>query len=284
MCDALAAAGWDVWGIGYGAGDLEQPTSLSDYAACDLTDAGTLVEAVSRARPEAVLHLAAIAFVGHGDADDFYRINLIGTHNLLRAIECSGVKPRSVVLASSANIYGNGASGRISEEQLANPSNDYAVSKSAMEQMARLWFDRLPILLTRPFNYTGLGQSERFLIPKIVDHIRRQADVIELGNLDVARDFSDVRFVADVYRRLLESGHSGEAINICSGVARSLNEILMLVQEISGHSIEIRVNPDFVREKEVMTLCGDPSRLNTLIGPSDAPSLHDTLRWMIEAR
>ncbi|MEO1081879.1 MAG: GDP-mannose 4,6-dehydratase [Pseudomonadota bacterium] len=283
VCDALAHAGWEVWGTGHQLPGEEFPVGLAHYRRCDISDRAALRALISEVQPGSVLHLAAIAFVGHGSAEDFYRVNLIGTRNLLEAIDATSQRIESIVLASSANVYGNGSSGAITEERPGNPANDYAVSKLAMEYMARLWFDRLPILLVRPFNYTGVGQSERFLLPKIVAHIRRRAEFIELGNLDVARDFSDVRFVANAYRRLLESKCSSETVNICSGAPTSLKEVLVLAEEISGHRIEVRVNPDFVRTNEVKSLCGDPSRLKEITGVHDPRALGDTLRWMIEA-
>jgi len=247
----------------------------------DLTDANGLAEEMQRVQPDWVAHLAGIAFVGHGEANDFYRVNLIGTRNLLAALADCGKRPACVLLASSANVYGNSTAGVLREDAPPNPANDYAVSKLAMEHMARLWLDRLPIVIARPFNYTGVGQSESFLLPKIVAHFKRRAEVIELGNLDVWRDFSDVRAVAQAYRRLLEASPAGETVNVCSGRTHSLREVLALCEHITGHGMAVRVNPAFVRANEVRSLCGDPSHLRALIGNWDTQPLEDTLGWML---
>ncbi|WP_407278720.1 GDP-mannose 4,6-dehydratase [Aromatoleum evansii] len=272
----LEAHGWEVWGTGAHdeAGDAR-------YRHVDLADAAGLREVIAEVRPDAVVHLAAIAFVGHGDADAFYRVNLIGTRNLLAALGAAAQRPECVLLASSANVYGNATEGVLNEATPPDPANDYAVSKLAMEYMARLWMDRLPIVIARPFNYTGVGQAESFLLPKIVAHFRRRAEVIELGNLDVCRDFSDVRAVARAYRRLLEVGPVGEPVNVCSGRTHSLREALAMAEAITGHSMRVEVNPAFVRANEVRSLCGDPAKLRRLIGEWDTPPLEDTLRWML---
>ena len=144
-----------------------------------------------------------------------------------------------------------------------------------------MWADRLPLLITRPFNYTGVGQETRYLIAKIVDHFRRRASVIELGNLDIARDFSDVRAVAAAYGDLLASDAQSETVNICSGTSYTLRDIIALCETISGHRIDVTVNPAFVRANDVKTLSGDPTRLQRLIPQWRAIPLEDTLRWML---
>lgn len=249
----------------------------------DLTDAAALGVEMLAVQPDAVAHLAGIAFVGHGEPNDFYRVNLMGTRNLLAALAGCGKRPSCVLLASSANVYGNASEGVLTEDALPNPANDYAVSKLAMEYMAKLWLDKLPIVVARPFNYTGVGQGESFLLPKIVSHFRRGVERIELGNLDVWRDFSDVRAVADAYRRLLEAGAVGETVNVCSGRMHSLREVLGMAEVITGHKMRVDVNPAFVRANEVKTLCGNPARLRALIGAWNTPPLEETLRWMLEA-
>jgi nucleoside-diphosphate-sugar epimerase len=241
-----------------------------------------MMKLIAQVRPDHVVHLAGIAFVAHGDADAIYRTNVVGTRNLLEALSQSTHKPRSVLLASSANVYGNATVEPIVESTVAAPANDYAVSKLAMEYMAKLWADRLPITIVRPFNYTGVGQSLNFLLPKIVDHFKRRAPVLELGNLDVVRDFSDVRSVVTSYQRLLEANTAGETFNVCSGVGHSLQEILQIMRDITGHYPEIRVNPAFVRSNEVHRLIGSRAKLEAVIGPVPAIPLHDTLKWMLD--
>jgi len=273
----LEQHGWAVWGIG-----SHDESEDARYRRVDLADTAGLRAVIAEVQPDAVVHLAAIAFVGHGDADAFYMVNLIGTRNLLSALASSNKKPECVLLASSANVYGNATEGVLSETSPPNPANDYAVSKLAMEYMARLWMDKLPIVIARPFNYTGVGQTESFLLPKIVGHFRRGAEVIELGNLDVWRDFSDVRAVAQAYRRLLEVCPAGETVNVCSGKAHSLREVIAMAESVSGRSIQVQVNPAFVRASEVKTLCGDATKLRSVIGEWATPPLEDTLRWMLE--
>lgn len=276
MAAELKAQGCEVIGIG------RQPSEEAGYYQVDLADTAALQKLLAEIQPDIVVHLAAVAFVGHGVADAFYQVNLIGTRNLLEAIDACGKSPDCVLIASSANVYGNASEGSLDETTPASPANDYAVSKLAMEHMANLWQARLPLIIARPFNYTGVGQDENFLLPKIVAHFLRKADRIELGNFDVWRDFSDVRAVVSAYRGLLEVQPLGQTINVSSGVTHSLREVIDMCSEITGHEIITEVNPAFVRENEVKTLCGDNSRLRGLVPEWQTPPLKETLRWMLE--
>jgi len=283
MAAELMRAGYDVVGLVHKP--MAEPIAgVSAVYVCDLNDASAVTRVVNEIQPQLVAHLAAIAFVAHGDVDAIYRTNVVGARNLLEALSCLAQVPKAVLVASSANVYGNTVDGQLDELTPPAPANDYAVSKLAMEYVAKLYNDRLPITLVRPFNYTGVGQSESFLLPKIVSHVRRGAKVIELGNISVARDFSDVRMVVQYYRRLLESPSAvGEVFNICSGDAHTLEEVLDLVRTISKHDFEVNVNPAFVRANEVKLLIGDPAKVHAQVGTVDAISLTDTLRWMLEA-
>ncbi|MDB5921001.1 MAG: GDP-mannose 4,6 dehydratase [Massilia sp.] len=278
MARELAAAGYRVFGT-----VLPGEACGPDIFEVDLCESAAVAAAVGQVQPDVVVHLAGIAFVAHADAGMMYRVNVVGTRNLLEALAGAPHKASAVLLASSANIYGNADIARIDEDVAPAPANDYAVSKLAMEYMARLWMDRLPIVITRPFNYTGRGQAEHFLLPKIVAHFRRGARRIELGNLEIARDFSDVRTVAASYRRLLAASPAGEVFNVCSGRAHSLADVIGIMADIAGYQIEVAVNPAFVRANEVLTLAGSHASLVRAIGQVEAVPLADTLRWMYQA-
>ncbi|MGJ7918631.1 GDP-mannose 4,6-dehydratase [Massilia sp. LXY-6] len=278
MARELSAAGYHVHGTVLPG----EPTG-PDIFAVDLLDRVSVAAAIEQVRPDVVVHLAGIAFVAHNDADQMYRVNVVGTRNLLEALAAGTHKPSSVLLASSANIYGNADVPVIDENVRPAPANDYAVSKLAMEYMARLWMDKLPITIARPFNYTGVGQAENFLLPKIVSHFRKEARRIELGNLAIARDFSDVRLVAKCYRRLLAAAPGGEAFNVCSGHPHSLESLIDMMSEIAGYRIEVHVNPAFVRANEVLTLTGSNAKLAGVIGKVEPTPLLETLRWMYTA-
>ncbi|MFP3505664.1 NAD-dependent epimerase/dehydratase family protein [Burkholderia sp. SIMBA_062] len=277
LAQSLRAAGYRVFGTTHGADTIEP-----DTYRVDLCDPVALADVVTEVQPDIVAHLAAVSFVAHGDADAIYRTNVVGSRNLLEALANLENRPRAVLLASSGNIYGNAAVELIDESVEPNPANDYAVSKLAMEYMARLWRDKLPIVVARPFNYTGVGQSPQFLLPKIVGHFQRGEREIELGNIDVERDFSDVRRVADAYRRLLELSPAGGVFNVCSGRAVSLKSVISMMERIAGYAIEVRVNPAFVRANDVRRLQGDDARLQSAIGPLEDIPLENTLRWMFE--
>ncbi|MBN6109993.1 GDP-mannose 4,6-dehydratase [Xanthomonas bonasiae] len=280
MVSELRAQGCHVVALGAHARIAEADECLS----ADLRDAHELAQAIRHARADLVVHLAALAFVGHGHIEDFYNVNLMGTRNLLEALEKSPCAPERILLASSANVYGNSLSGVLDEQTPPAPANDYAVSKLSMEYVAALWRERLPITIARPFNYTGVGQSEQFLVPKIVSHFASRASVMELGNLDVSRDFGDVRAVVCAYRRLLEEPAAvGQLVNVCTGRGHSLAEIVSMCEDLTGHRLEIRVNPAFVRSNEVKVLLGDNQRLRSMIGDWTSPPLQQTLSWMLDA-
>jgi GDP-6-deoxy-D-talose 4-dehydrogenase len=272
----LEQAGYQV----IGAVDADNSIDSKTEKKLDITSLDNCRQVLQEVSPDYLIHLAGISFVPHQDTEAFYRVNVIGTCNLLQAIAESGLTPQKIIIASSANVYGNRTDKMMNEDHLPAPTNHYAMSKLAMELMVKNWFDEIPIVITRPFNYTGVGQADCFLVPKIVAHFSRRETEIELGNIHVTRDFSDVRTVVKIYRQLLKSPCQSDIVNICSGRAYSLRAILEMMAEMVGYEIKIKINPALIRAKEATTFVGDPQKLIANIGPLEILPFKNTLQWM----
>lgn len=249
----------------------------------DLCDKASVAVQIARAMPTHAIHLAGVSQVTGKDELDYYKINLLGSMNVLGALAELDIAPQKVILASTANVYGNNAHSPIRESELPSPISHYAMSKLAMEYLSKPFFDRLPIVIARPFNYTGVGHDEHFVIPKIIAHFRRRAKTIELGNMDVYREYNDVRDICTLYLRLLTRGEVGNTYNLASGRVHSLREVLAAVERISQHSMAVSINPQFLRANEITRLCGDVTRLEQALGPLAFRPLDETLAWMLNS-
>lgn len=248
----------------------------------DLTQPDAVKREVELLRPDAAVHLAAISFVGHADERAFYDVNLFGTLNLLNALR-TGTRLQKVLLASSANVYGNCEHSPITEMQPPAPINHYATSKLAMELMARARGSDLRLVITRPFNYTGVGQSGQFVIPKLIDHFRRRAPSVPMGNLHVQREYNDVRFVCAAYLKLLETNVAPGTYNVCTGRTYGLAEIMTVLRQLTGHDVHVQVDPALVRANEIERLCGSPDLLRAAVGPLPTYTIEETLSWMLSS-
>lgn len=273
----LIASGYQV----YGLVNTEQNAILSDNEViCDITQYAQVYSVLDKIRPDYIVHLAAIAFVAHQNIEEMYRVNLFGTLNILQAVTDLQLTTQKILIASSANIYGNPQTPVVDESCSPLPVNHYANSKLAMENMVRTYFPKLPIIIVRPFNYTGIGQHVNFLIPKIVSHFQRNEKNIELGNTDIVRDFSDIRFVVNAYHKLLESTAHSVLVNICSGQGYSLDTVLNHLTQLAGYKINVQTNPKLMRENEIKSLIGSNQLLFELIGEQKIYNLFETLAIM----
>ena len=276
LCAHLRDNGFDVVGL------TDHAAPSTHELRADLTDALAMAGAVRAAAPDYVVHLAAIAFPGHTQAADVYRVNVDGTLNLLQALADSPFGRAGVLLPSTATVYAHAGTSLLREDSPLEPASHYAVSKLAMEHMARLFRASLPITIVRPFNYTGPGQREPYIVPKIVRHFVERAAVIELGNVDVEREFLDVRAIVDAYCRLLvEPRARGLTLNLCSGRGTTVRRVVEELTRITGHEIEIRVNPKFVRIGEPQRVIGSNEQVRGLIGDLVDIPLATTLRDML---
>ena len=250
----------------------------------DLRDFHSLTQAFSQIRPSAVVHLAGIAATDHSDIGEIYSANVVGTANLFGALAAVNIEPQIVVVASSAQVYAAPkGDAPLTEDSPLAPQSHYAVSKRTVEDIARIYSSRFPVIVTRPFNYTGPGQSPSFLVPKIVQHYAEGKSEIRLGNLDLFRDFSDVGRVVEAYYQLVSEPIDPDTINICSGHSVHLTDIPKILEEISGRTIEVITDPSLVRGNEPHVIGGSPSRLEKLVGPLPNPEFRETLLHMYEA-
>lgn len=277
IVESLLQKGDEVLGLeGRPSGSLRCRVAQVDLMGPAATLAGVLREF----QPTHVIHLAAQSHVTEATAESQYAVNAVGTGRLLQAIAANARDISGIVLASTANVYGNTTAGSIAESGRPAPVNHYGFSKLVMEQVALGWFAELPIVITRPFNYTGVGQARTFLVPKIVHHFAAGLPLIRLGNIDVHRDISDVRFVTEAYCRLLDAKVPGGIVNICSGRPVSVRELLDGLRRISGHDIAVEVDPALIRANEIRVLTGDDRLLQQVAGPLESPPVGETLRWM----
>lgn len=269
----LEKAGYDVYGVGAHAVESYKCHRL------DLLNAESVSRYIEQIRPDKVFHLAGIAYVATQDGSLIYKTNVEGCYNLLAALEHWNCGSEGVLLASSANVYGSSARDCVSERTETRPISHYGVSKLAMEQMASI-FD-LPLVIARPFNYTGIGQGEQFLIPKIVSHFRKRESQIFLGNMTVSREFGDVRNVVSIYRKLLEQPVRGETVNICTGIAYSIDQVIAECEVQTGHRLDVISHSSYQRSNEIPILFGDTTKLFNLIGTPKITSLPELIHWML---
>jgi len=245
----------------------------------DLRDYDGVAQEVKQYKPTHVVHMAAISAVTHENPMELFDVNVLGVMNLLEQLKLTK-NLQKILLTSSANIYGNANISPIKESAIPSPQNLYSYSKFAMELLVKTYSHNLPCFIVRPFNYTGKGHDERFVIPKIVNKFKQRQTSIELGNIEIEREFNDVRMVCDAYLKLLNNAEIGETYNICTGNVISIRKIIQEMIRISGHNIQVNTNPELIRKNEIFSLYGDNQKLVKAIGLIKEFSVTQTLETM----
>jgi GDP-4-dehydro-6-deoxy-D-mannose reductase len=274
-----------------GIGGFTRIIPLTDKV--DLREPGSLALALAGQSPDAVIHLAAITFVPDSIArpHETYAVNLHGTINLLEALEQRGFRG-AFLYVSSGDVYGAVPAQAlpISEERLPKPRNPYSASKLAAEAYCSQLGQRSPIrvLIARPFNHIGPGQSERFAVAGFAKQIAeikqgRRAPSIEVGNVEVTRDFSDVRDVVRAYLKLLASGVSDDAYNVCSGVERNVGDVLRRMLELAGVSATVKSVTDKLRPNEQTRHYGSNRKLCEDTGWTPSVPFEQSLRDLLDS-
>lgn len=259
-------------------GTTLRKTENPRHLPCDILEEDALSDILKTIKPEYIVHLAAVSFVASKDEQNIYNVNIFGTLNLLKAVDKLDYIPSKILIASSAAVYGN-IEGELHETLCPQPVNHYGNSKLVMENMTKAYFNKQNIILTRPFNYTGIGQESHFLVPKIISHFKEKKLDIALGNIDVYREFNDVDYVIECYSKLLLSNLKSDIINVCSGKALNIKHIISTMENLANYKINVSINLEFIRKNEIKILIGSNKKLISVIGDfSSNYNIENTLK------
>jgi GDP-4-dehydro-6-deoxy-D-mannose reductase len=270
-----------------------QRWALADIAAgLDLRDLAATRRLIEDTRPDAVIHLAAQSAVPESfrDPEATLQINVVGTLHLLQALDAVGFKGR-LLYVGTGEVYGLVPESElpVTETRVPRPRNPYAVSKLAAEALCWQWYasSGTNVVLARPFNHIGAGQSERFAVSDFARQVAeikrgRRPPIVRVGNLDVTRDFTNVRDVIEAYLVLLERGEAGETYNICSGVEHSLRSLLEQLITLGGVDAQIESEGARMRSTEQRRMCGDATKIYNATGWRPSTSIGASLREALQ--
>ncbi len=260
-----------------------------DYYEADIRDANVVQSIVREVRPEKIFHLAGISDVASSWKDPrlTFEVNVLGTLNLFEAA-MSLPRPPRILNVSTAQVYAP-ASGGLSEESRIAPDNPYAASK-AMAELLRVPYLKCAtggIVTARSFNHTGPGQSDKFVLSSIARQFAEiqagdRSPKLIVGNIDVERDFTDVRDVVEAYCLLLEKGRAGEIYNVCSGSAVRLADIIKIFESVSGTKVELEKDPARIRPNEAATVSGSAEKIQVDAGWRPRIPLKQTISDLLE--
>ena len=263
-----------------------------DVIAADIEDPAVVRDALGRVRPDGILHLAAQSSPQRSweDPAATLRTNVFGLLNLLEGARAHRLAPR-VLVVGSAEEYGqvDPSALPVREDAPLRPLTPYAASKVAQGYLGLQYAlsAGIPVVRTRTFHHTGPRRGESFAESSFARQLAeieagRRAPVIEVGNLDAVRDFTDVRDVVRAYWGLLERGRAGEVYNVCSGTGVRLRDLVQALIDVSGLRVEVRVDPARLRGADVPELVGDPTRIRADLGWTPRIPLEQSLADLLQ--
>jgi GDP-4-dehydro-6-deoxy-D-mannose reductase len=301
LCGELVRSGWEVFGTQLG-GELP-PGALSNeergavrWLPCDVTRREDLQRCLDASTPDAIFHLAGIAFVPEASADPgaALEVNVVAAARLLaevRARKGAGVLDPVVLVVGSGEQYGRHEPEEmpLPESAAQRPLNVYAASKAAQEVVALEAFrgGGVRVIATRSFNHSGAGQSPRFVIPALARRAIALRDAhgasLPIGNTSPVRDFLHVADVVRAYVRLAERGQPGEVYNVASGRGVDVGTLAARILALAGSDAKLQVDPSLVRPSEVPALVGDAGKLRATTGWAPEHDLDSIIEDVIRA-
>lgn len=268
----LVNDGHEVIGLHFADVTSPLPAELSRGDVCDFDSTKALIE---RTLPDAIIHLAGMSSVAASETHTLatYDVNALGTLKLLEAVRRLEIKPR-ILLISSADVYGRSNVGRpLTEDEPALPLSPYALSKLMTGEAGRFYHRAfgMDVVVLRPFSHTGPGQAPMFVFPKVAAGIARieagkAEPLIEMGNLEVRRDYSDVRDVVRAYSLALKHCRAGESYNVTSGKPIIIREGVEKLRSLARVPVEIRSSEARFRAHDIPVLTGDPAKFKAETG------------------
>ena len=276
----------DIFGV-----DIASDCSLNiSYQQLDLRDELATAKVITKFNPDYIIHLAAISSVGQSWEDPKGCIdnNRAAIINILKAVSNNKINCRILSIGSSEE-YGNYPEEimPLDEAMELNPRNPYAEAKVIQESICQDYVKDfgLDIVMTRSFNHIGPRQSERFVIPSFVKQLvniseNKQTDM-SVGNIEVSRDFLDVRDVVNAYYQILTMGQKGEVYNVCSGCSYKLRDIIQTIEDYLKIKADIKIDKERIRPNDTMLVYGNNNKLKSL-GWKQRIDIKQTITDMID--
>lgn len=255
----------------------------------NLLDAEAIAKLVSESNVDIIVNLAAISSVGASwnMPQTTISVNVLGALNIMEAARKMEKQPRVLFVGSSEEYAVSDAD--ISEKTALNANNPYGISKATQESFAAIYRERygMKIYCVRPFNHTGVGQKDNFVLPSFAKQVAEvtksgKAGVMKVGNLAAIRDFSDVRDVVRAYRMIVEQDNCETTYNVGSGKCFKIEELLRYLISLSNQEIDVQVDPDRFRPVDTPRICCDNTKIRTELGWEPKYSIFDTLKEMYE--
>ena len=272
--------------------DKNKSSLLSDkveFHNADLLDASAVEKLINELQPDIIINLAAISSVGQswGIPQTTMMVNVIGALNIMEAAKKCNKKPKVMFIGSSEEYINTDEP--MSEITELDASNPYGISKVTQERFAKLYREQygLKIYCVRPFNHTGVGQRDSFVLPswcKQVAEIEKSGKpgTIKVGNITVKRDFSHVKDIVRAYRMIVESDNCERIYNVGSGNAYSLEEMLKYVVGLSNQKIEVEVDASRIRPIDQAVICCDHNLISDELGWKPEYTVFDALKEMYD--
>lgn len=282
----LACNGYEV----YGCGSSKVGSAIDEnFYVADITDYDAIYGLISTIKPTHIFNLAAISSVGLSweKPQATVNVNVCGTINILEAVRKIGLNTKILLIGSSEEYAPS--NNPVSENDKLEAVNPYGISRIMIEQFAAMYRNRygLDITCIRAFNHTGLGQTPVFVLPSFIEQVSKialskTAGQIKVGNISVYRDFSDVRDIVCAYRLIAECEEKLCVINVGSGVAYKIEELLKYIISLSGQQIDVVLDKERFRPADLPYCCCDNSLLKAKTNWQPKYNIFDTLKEMYD--